>query len=293
MNLWQYRGDAPSDGLPVSVTVHKFAYSPALTCLSPPRAWFDSSVGVHTFLTFDSAVPASEVATIAPFVDFVWGCESGARASAWTAANPHTITSQYIPYSRDPDGTRTLAWWMANHPTWVVYKCDRVSPAVPPAYPNNIPFDISNPEVLAWQVANYALPAYEAGFAAIAADEFNLGNYNGGCGVYNSSGAWVPLYSGEVADAAYEAVQLQWLQQFQAAIHSFCVSRPMYLVPNFVIGTTPWNATSSQTLLAAVDGVLDERGFTGWGLVSCGVCVCGCVAVRACVSVCVHIYMCV
>ena len=58
-------------------------------------------------------------------------------------------------YRRPRDGvdiSSNLSWWQEHHPSWVLYRCDRKTPAT--YWGNGIPLDLTNPEVLAWQGAD-------------------------------------------------------------------------------------------------------------------------------------------
>ena len=54
--------------------------------------------------------------------------------------------------------------------------------------------DITNEEVIAWQIENYAKPAAAAGYDAIAADMWGLSNAFGACGVWDAPGKWRTIY---------------------------------------------------------------------------------------------------
>jgi sugar lactone lactonase YvrE len=191
----------------------------------------------------------------------VWG---GHSPRVWASASPTTIVSAYMTYNRDPDASRTLPWWKANHPSWVLYECDRVTPVTIDAADANIALDVSNPDVVAWQVATYASSFAAQGYAAVAADNFTPYNFFRACGVWADAATWRPLYNGSLTeDPAYEAARLGWLSAFRDALRG--LTPPLLLVPNFSLGALPAGSPTAAGVLARVDGVLDERGFTGWG----------------------------
>jgi hypothetical protein len=232
-----------------------------LAWLTPACPWPNSSLGVHPFLTFDSGLNDSAIVSAARVVSYVWG---GHSPRVWASASPSTIVSAYIPYNRDPDASHTLAWWKARNPSWVLYECDRVTPVVVDPANTNIALDVSNPDVVAWQVATYAASFAAQGYSAVAADNFTPFNFFKACGVWADAATWRPLYNGTlVEDPAYEAAQLGWLASFRAALHG--LAPPLLLVPNFSVGGLPAGSPTAAGVLAGVDGVLDERGFTGWG----------------------------
>lgn len=219
--------------------------------------WRNTTAGVHSFLTFDGGLNDSTIQLAAPLVEFVWG---GHSPDLWHASSASVVVSSYMTFNRDPDAQRNLTWWQTNHPSWVIYECDRKTPATPDATDTNIPLDISNPDVIAWQV-QIAAELSLAGYDAIAADNFDVNNDQKACGVWESPGVWRDLYNG--TDAAFVSAQVTWLADFRAQLHA--LPRPLLLVPNYVLGSLPHNSSLAASIAAGVDGILDERGFTGWG----------------------------
>lgn len=225
----------------------------ACACLG----WRSTASGVHSFLTFDSGLNDSMIELASPLVEFVWG---GHAPALWHASNAEVVVSSYMTFNRDPDAQRNLSWWQTNHPSWVIYKCDRETPATPDTTDTNIPLDISNPDVISWQLG-LAEEISGEGFDAIAADNFDVNNDQQACGVWESPGVWRNLYNG--TDAAFVAAQVSWLATFRRGLHD--LQRPLLLVPNFVLGDVPFNSSLAEAIASGVDGILDERGFTGWG----------------------------
>src|SRR5262249_36961597 len=136
-----------------------------------------------------------------------------------------------------------LAWYKANHPDWILYECDRVTPCLQYDYQAVVP-DFTNPEVLDYQF-NAALAA--CGSAdAISWDTFHLdndicnpppGNPDGGhaCGVYDKNGNWVQKFAGigsydTVPDPQYTDALIEYLRQFRVRLHA--LPKPMLLIPN-------------------------------------------------------------
>jgi hypothetical protein len=134
-------------------------------------AWEDTYDGIHYFQTFDDSV--TDVATEASHSVFVWG--AGQPVTAYRASsNPKIVLSYYMPWAYDPDATHDLTYWKGLHPDWILYECDETTPAYYSGT-TNMPLDISNPAVIAWQAQTIATPASAQGYDAIAADEFQLG----------------------------------------------------------------------------------------------------------------------
>ena len=161
---------------------------------------------------------------------------------------------------------RTLQWWNTEvdgvgHPDWVLYSCDRVTPAYwvfdDGSTLPNMPLDFSNPDVAEWEVRN----SDEPGFNALFADLVYLGNYSFACGAYRD-GEWVQLFTGEPDDPAYIAAAIDWAGRMQQLLHSR--PDPRGFIPNCPFYPS-YGDTDVAAFLANIDGVLDEEGFTGYG----------------------------
>ncbi len=224
-----------------------------------PNTWNN----IHLFLTFDYNI--SDPAAIARHYDFVWGAKPD-HVAAFRSANPDIFLTYYISFFRDT-GTffdsqpRSLSYWKTTHPDWILYQCDRVTPAY--AFgDSNIPLDFANPAVVQWQVQTYAQPASMSGYNGIAADNVNLQNASGACGVYKN-GQWVQLYSGQPNDPKWKANVIEWLARMQQALHS--LKHPLALISNLTLGSLAPDDPLLQQVLSHIDGVLDEDGFTEAG----------------------------
>jgi hypothetical protein len=243
------------------------------------RPLIDTNKNIHLFQSFDYRI--ENPGNVAGRYDFVWGAMPN-KLEAFRRANPSLLLSYYFAFHRDGgpfyeheigierDGTVTnaalakrhdLNYWKATHPDWVLYKCDRKTPAYEYGDPN-IPLDFSNPAIVPWQIKAYGLPASNAGYDALAADNLNMENLFGACGVYRN-GQWVQLYSGKVNDPRWRADMLTWTIRMQAALHA--LPHPLALIPN--LGLAPKTRADDpwvQDMIEHVDGVLDERGFTDY-----------------------------
>lgn len=240
------------------------------TCTSSPdlRPVVDTWENIHLFQSFDYHI--KDPASIAKYYNFVWGVTPNNLAT-FRAANPRLLLSYYIPFHRD-GGTfddqnlakkHDVAYWKALHPDWILYRCDRKTPAFE-YNDENVPFDFANPALIAWQVQNYAQPASAQGYDAIAADNLNVENLFGACGFYKN-GQWVQRYTGRVDDAQWRADIVNWVVRMQAALHA--LSHPLALIPNLGLPSDSDPATDRtvQQVVSHVDAVLDEAGFTKYG----------------------------
>jgi len=227
------------------------------------RPFIDTWNNIHLFQSFD--YKTDDPASIARYYDFIWGV-SPDKIAAFRSKNPSIFLSYYLPFHRDA-GTFTdsesgkrhdLAYWKSFHADWVLYRCDRVTPAFEFNDPN-MPLDFANPAVVTWQVQNYAQPASKSGYDAIAADNVDLKNNYGACGVY-INGKWQQRYTGQPDDAQWRADIIQWLTRMQEALHN--LPHPLALIPNLALEQLSPTDAQVQQVLSHIDGVLDEDGFT-------------------------------
>lgn len=228
------------------------------------RPFIDTWDNIHLLQSFDYHI--QDPASIAKYYDFIWGAATN-KVAAYRATNPDITLSYYISFFRDSGAfgnstsPQSLSYWQNAHPDWILYRCDRTTPAYEDGEPN-IPFNFANPAVVQWQVQTYALPASQNGYDAIAADNVNLENMIGACGYYKN-GQWVQRYSGRTNDPQWRADILAWVTQMQQALHA--LSHPLLLVPNLGIGSIPLSDPTLVQIVQHVDAVLDEGGFTGYG----------------------------
>ena len=225
----------------------------------------DTWNNIHPFLMFDGHI--TDPAAMASKYDFVSSAK-WYNVGAYHAANPNMFLTYYFPFHRD-NGTYTdstaylsLGQWKTLHPDWILYKCDRVTPAYEFGAPE-IPLDFSNPALINYQLQTYALPASQNGYGGITVDNLNMENLFGACGTYQN-GKWVSRYNGKHDDPRWQADVVNWVTQMQQALHN--LSHPMALILNLGFGTslTP-TSTLVQQILTHSDGILDESGFTHYG----------------------------
>ncbi len=125
----------------------------------------------------------------------------------------------------------------------------------------DMPLDISNPAVIAWQVQTSGTQASSQGYDAIAADEFTQGGW-GGCGIYQN-GQWKQLYASGTGDPQEDKDLVAWATSFRNQIHA--LPHPLGLIPNFQYDGRPLSDPTLLGIVANVDGILDECSFTGCG----------------------------
>ena len=225
------------------------------------RPLIDTWNNIHLFLSFDYKIP--QPSAIANHYDFIWGADTD-NVTSFRSTNSKMFITYYMPFNRDhgtfsdPSVIHDLSYWKSVHPDWILYQCDRVTPAYLDGNPN-IPLDFTNPAVISWQIQTYAQPASNSGYDGIAADNVNLQNLSGACGFYKN-GTWVQRYSGQANDPQWTADIITWLTMMQQALHS--LPHPLALIPNLSLSPLSPGDPQIRLLLKHVDGVLDEGGFT-------------------------------
>jgi len=225
------------------------------------RPFIDTWDNIHLFLSFDYKIP--QPSAVANHYNFIWGAAPD-NVSPFRSTNPKMFITYYISLNRDngtfsdSNAVHDLNYWKSVHPDWILYRCDRVTPAYLGGEPN-IPFNFVNPAVISWQIQTYALQASANGYDGIAADNVNLENLSGACGFYDN-GTWVQRYTGQNNDPQWIADISTWLTIMQQRLHS--LPRPLALIPNLALRPLSLDDPLVQQMLQHIDGMLDEGGFT-------------------------------
>ncbi|MBV8345840.1 MAG: hypothetical protein JO190_12725 [Candidatus Eremiobacteraeota bacterium] len=222
--------------------------------LVPRREQFPPTpAGVHLNLVFNYRV--ANLRREIGVVDLVWGARS---------PYPLRVVNEfYTPFERDgPDGpSHGLRWWKRNHPDWIEYRCNRKEVAFEFGERRDVPFDIANPEVLAYQRSSAVDPALAAGYRGIDFDNLELGNYFHRCGHY-AGRKWVQQYSGRNGDPRYTRDVLTWAKDTFAYVHAHSKTATMSI--NFSYDSN-FGADQNEALSLNADEVLAEAGFTNYG----------------------------
>jgi hypothetical protein len=132
-------------------------------------------------------------------VSFVWSDKFGAV--------PGVTTCHYAPAYRS--NAQTTAWFVANHPDWVMRKADR---SIAYEFGNTAytPLDIANPAVVAFLQTTIAA-AMKPGQSWLCLDNVDAENSAGEVGHIDGSGAWVAPYTGQPHDAKWLADNVSYL----------------------------------------------------------------------------------
>lgn len=246
---------------------------PAITSFLP------SSWGkIGTFQIFDETengtISASAASLHGGRYSSVWGARPE-LAKTWLTSNSGLKSSYYFIAVTDASTSawggigHTLAWWQANHPTWILYACTSSgtpthTPATVAGLPN-VPLDFHNPSVVQYQIYSKIGPYAKAkGYTALAADEVTYWAAGSGgsgyypCGIWSGS-TFIRRYTSNV-DPAYATDIVNWVKAAHSYLRSYFPS--LKLIANHP-GTNL--TTNETTFLANVDGVMDENGFTNYG----------------------------
>jgi hypothetical protein len=157
-----------------------------------------------------------------------------------------------------------LSWFQANHPTWVIYKADQLTPAWQFGDTKWIPLDISNPDVQSWIQTNVYGPILSAGYQAISIDNVTDRNDFGEVGTCSiaptanctaDGGMWTGLYRGDIHnDEKFIANRLAWAHSVTAWAHS----RSRATMANVTDDAA--NKAATAALVNAFDIRYDEAG---------------------------------
>lgn len=235
------------------------AATPPAFAMGPGDSWN----GVHSFLVFapepEGDFAPAHIAAIARRYDFGW---SPRHVKNLIAGNPAFVTGVYYT-STQVD--RDKKWIDANHPEWIVYKGDRTTPVTQFDY-KALTFDISNPEVVAYQFESMKKLANTPRMA-VAWDNCYLDNSLGAVGVRGKDGKWVQKFLGkgsyaEVYDPAWTDAVIEQLRVVHDRLHALR-PYPILLVPNADVKIVSGDPVRSAKFIEAVDGVLIEGGYFG------------------------------
>ena len=227
----------------------------------------DTWSGVGLFQPFDGYISQSQATADAGRYVLTWGA---GKPLAWRAGNSQISTGYYLPFDTDMDVSNfgnlghPLQWWQSGvHADWVLYRCDRQTPAWAGGLPQNVPLDISNPAVVEYQMTQIGPFMQANGYTSLTVDVLALQNNNGGCGVWTQNHTvWVSKFSGQTQDPVWAAAVMYWMEYTQWYMHS---QSPQFPV---VVNSPGWinqGDPAEEGLIAHLDGFQDEAGFTGWG----------------------------
>ncbi len=228
-----------------------FLYACSLPAQSRGNLFPDTTENIHLEMVFNYSV--TDPNTEAGVVDMVWG-------SSYT--QPQSVyNTYYIPYSVD-NYFHSLKWYRANHPDWLEYQCDRKTLASEFGAKRLAPFDVTNPDVRAYQWSNWVDAPLTSGYDGIVVDTLTLTNDWKRCGHYNTSGKWVQQYSGKPYDARFRRDALAWEAATYAHVHQLSPTATMQVNYAYQFNEP---AADNLTMMTTTDLLFDERGFTDWG----------------------------
>ncbi len=208
--------------------------------------------GIHLEMVFNYNVsdPSQETGK----VDMVWG-------SNYATQPADVYNTSYIPYSVD-NFTHTVEWYRKNHPDWLEYLCDRKTLAFEFGATNLAPIDFANPEVKAYQWANWVDAPLAQGFGGIAVDTMSASSNWGRCGHYDLAGTWVQQYTGKSNDRVYQRDELAWEADTYRHVHNYSPTATMQVNVSYEFG---YSKQLNLQLMTTTDLLFDERGFSNYG----------------------------
>ncbi|MBA3826256.1 MAG: hypothetical protein H0X24_20445 [Ktedonobacterales bacterium] len=211
--------------------------------------------GIHIGLAFDSQV--TDLASLSGKVDLVWGASKAQSI-------PGAFTIGYNPSERIGNGTvgplYTIDWFQKNHPDWIVYTCDKKTPAYGFGEPNT-PIDITNPAVLQFVMQQQIVPQIKAGYQGIGFDNVGFTNAWERCGHFDAQRQWVQIYSGLPQDPRYQQSLLAWGQNIHKLIKDYAPTIKISMNFSFDYG----HRAFWQQMLPYIDILTDEGGFSNFG----------------------------
>lgn len=182
----------------------------------------------------------------------------------WGATKPDPIQgvtiSKYFPSYRNPERQFDIEWYKKNHPDWIMYKEDKVTPAYGYIYDYGglVPLDVSNPEVRDFYLREFMLLAIKQGYKVVAMDNVDLGNWPGAVGKYEN-GKWVQLYTGKKNDTAFQENMIGWMRYLSENLNPLGVQ----VAANIKANSAPQDVV--LRMMHSVNIWLDENGFTHTG----------------------------
>ena len=228
---------------------------------SPASLSFSSTnSNIHVGLAFD--YDAHNTQAVSRTVDYIFGgyfvdWNFGIRPRV-----PHI--DGYLPFDSDgyPQNApgHSLNDWVRRHPDWIVYQCDRRTPAYYGQGDQTVPLDVTNPGVVRYQLSQVA-KLFANGADGVVFDVFSFQNLSGRCGVYNN-GAWEPLGYPQTGDdnARIDRDVLGWLRSISRAIRARFPGKTIGLNLNLLD-----TGSRLRDVAPYVDLIFDEGGFTSYG----------------------------
>ena len=246
---------------------------PASTSFMPGTSWGKISAFQIFDETGNGTITAGSAAADGARYTAVWGVRPG-FASTWLTHNANLRASYYFLMETDASTSswgaigHSLAWWQANHPSWILYACNSAgTPTKTPAYDGsglpNVPLDIHNPSVVQYEMTQVASYAHAHGYTALAADQTTFWFPGSGghdyypCGIYNGS-TFVRRYASINDTTTWTADVVAWAK----IAHSIAASYGLKLIANHPGENLIPNEIA---FLANIDADMDETGFTVYG----------------------------
>lgn len=177
----------------------------------------DTTEDIHLGIVFNNKVLDKTAED--GVIDYAWGL-SGYNPQPTSVHNTF-----YEAFDNTTGHNNDLAWFLANHPDWIEYRCDRTTVAYAEYASGHrlVPLDIANPEALQYMFDNFYAPAViNGGYEGVAFDDVFLVNrsWRVRCGHYDKTGNWVQQYTGQAVDPAFQQTVIYWAKWMYSHFHA-------------------------------------------------------------------------
>lgn len=178
--------------------------------------------------------------------------------------------ARYCKFGQNNDSSQQgIAWVEQNHPDWISYRNDKVTPAYytvgSVVDKTHLPLDMANPAVQDFVAQQCAQPAISQGFDAVGFDHATTRNVFAVAGHFDTNHQWVQQYSGAQDDPIYRSSIKIAFAQLMAKVRAIgtAQSHPLFIAANDYPDLNR-NAYWFD-LLPYIDVIFDEAGFTKLG----------------------------
>jgi hypothetical protein len=177
--------------------------------------------------------------------DFMW--------ASFGAPVPGVWSTSYMPQDMDLDRSHDVAWYRANHPTWLVYRCDGAPTSEYDG--RHVSVDTTNPEVREALFKQGVVDVLaKRSYHSIGVDNLDNTNSFHECGVLRN-GVLQEFYSGQRVDPSFAEREAEWMAWLAVRVHA----RGLALTGNLSYNGN--DRASYLKILRNLDVVLDETGF--------------------------------
>jgi hypothetical protein len=249
--------------------------APIQAASSPARPTALGAASVESALIFNGNVSPYHVARYerSVHVGYVWGAAAPevpggtARHDRYEAWDQGWCPGRWLPLDgKCPrGGPPSYPWLERHHPTWLLWKVNKLGVPTKPARSRWNPgpiVDFTNPAVQKYWMKHYVGPPLKEGFDGIAWDGPLAFDPYGAAGHFDARHHFVHQYAGTYQDPKWAAAQAQALGTFLR------LSRAINPHVEFALDQF-LDCTFQESLwvlpFSYADTIVDEEGYTNWG----------------------------